>query len=288
MRTIDGKLALITGAAAGIGRALALELAGHGTHLLLVDVDEARLAETAVAARSRGVRAAACVADLGFPDEVCRVAAWVKDDFGGLDILINNAAVAYYGCTHEMHEDQWRKVLAVNLLAPMQLTHELLPCLFEQPEAHVLNMSSISGLVGMSRLAVYSASKFALVGFSESLRAEYGPRGLGVTVLCPGLVRTGIFETAMTGGGKTPPRFPSWMTTPPERVARCAVRAIRKNQGLVVVTAGAHVIWWVKCLFPRFLDRVQRFRRVSRPTRLAPDVGPGVASPQVQPVRRAA
>jgi short-subunit dehydrogenase len=288
MRTIEGKLALITGAAAGIGRALALALADHGTHLLLVDVDEARLAETAVAARRHGVCAAACVADLGNADEVRRVAAWVKDDFGGLDILINNAGVAYYGTTHEMREDQWRKVLAVNLLATVQLTNELLPCLFERPQAHVLNMCSIAGLVGMSRLAVYNASKFALVGFSESLRAEYGPRGLGVTAFCPGLVRTGIFESAMTGGGKSPPRFPAWMTTPPEPVARRAVRAIRKNQGLVVVTAAAHAIWWLKRLFPKFLDRAQQFRRVRRLPPVESDLAGRVSEHWDQFVRRAA
>ena len=288
MRTIEGKLALITGAATGIGRALALELAQQGANLLLVDIDEARLAETAAAAQSHGVRLASCVADLGNSREVRRVAAWVQNDYGRLDILINNAGVAYYGSTHEMHEDQWRRVLAVNLMAPMQLTQELLPCLFEPPEAHVINMSSIAGLVGSSRLAAYNTSKFALVGFSESLRAEYGPRGLGVTAMCPGLVRTGIFETAMTGGGKTPPRFPRWMTITPERVARRAVRAILKNQGLVVITLQAHFLWWMKCLFPRLLDRVQQFRRIRRGPPSAPRIAGRIAPREDQAARRAA
>jgi short-subunit dehydrogenase len=88
---------------------------------------------------------------------------------------------------------------------------------------------------------------------------------MGVTALCPGLVRTGIFETAMTGGDKTAPKFPRWMTASPERVARRAVRAIRKNQGMVVVTAHARLVWWVKRLSPWLLDRVQQFRRVRRP-----------------------
>jgi short-subunit dehydrogenase len=288
MRTIDGKLALITGAAAGIGRALALELARQGADLLLVDIDRMGLAETAVRARGHGVRVATCTADLGSPLEVRRVAAWVQNDYGRLDILINNAGVAYYGTTHEMGEDQCRRVLAVNLLAPMQLTHQLLPCLFQPPEAHVINMSSIAGLVGVSRLAAYNTTKFALVGFSESLRVEYGPRGLGVTAICPGLVRTGIFETAMTGGGKTPPRFPPWMTIPPERVARRAVRAIRKNQGLVVITAPAHFIWWVKRLFPRFLDRVQQFRRIRRAPPGAPRIAGRIVPSEARPARRAA
>ena len=294
MRTIDGKVALITGAAAGIGRALAFELARHGTHLLLVDCDEPRLAETAAAARGRGVYVATYIADLGFDGEVGSVAAWVRDRFGRLDILVNNAGVAYYGTTHEMAEHQWRRVVAVNLAATIQLTHELLPTLFLAPEAHVLNMCSIGGLVGVSRLAVYNATKFALVGFSESLRVEYGPRGLGVTALCPGLVRTGRRAarrwrvSAMTAGRKRPPRFPPWMTIPPERVARRAVRAIRKNRGLVVVSGQAQFVWWVKCLFPRLLDRIQQFRRWRRAPDRLPMIAGQIGPAEDEPARRAA
>lgn len=294
MRTLDGKLALITGAAAGIGRALAVELARAGTHLVLVDIDGRGLIETTMAARSRGGRVEACLADLACEVEVRRVAQLVHKRYGKLDILVNNAGVAYYGSTHEMAEDQWRRVLAVNLLAPIQLTHELLPCLFVPPEAHVLNMGSIAGLVGSSRLAAYNATKFAVVGFSESLRAEYGPRGLGVTAFCPGLVRTGIFENAMTAGNKQPPRFPNWLASTPESVARRAVRAIRKNQGLVVTSSVARAIWRLKRLSPWLLDRIQQFRRVrhSAPTPAPAMPGVTVADPfhasHDLPTRRAA
>jgi NAD(P)-dependent dehydrogenase (short-subunit alcohol dehydrogenase family) len=217
MRTLNGKLVLVTGAAAGIGRAMALEFARHRANLLLVDVDGMGLAETAIAARALDVKVDVCVADLARSEEVTRLALRVREQFPHLDVLVNNAGVAYYGTTHEMSHEQWRKVLAVNLHAPIQLTRELLHVLFERPEAHILNMCSIAGLVGVARLSAYNASKFALVGFSESLRVEYGPRGLGVTAVCPGLVRTGIFENAMLGGDKAPRRFPAWLTASPER-----------------------------------------------------------------------
>jgi short-subunit dehydrogenase len=288
MRNLEGKLVLITGAAAGIGRALALELARRRANLLLVDIDAAGLAATALEARRRGVRVDVCLADLARGEEVARLAARVRRDFSHLDVLVNNAGVAYYGTTHEMSHEQWRRVMAVNLFAPIQLTRELLPVLFERPEAHLLNMCSISGLVGSSRLAAYNATKFALVGFTESLRAEYGPRGLGVTALCPGLVRTGIFESAMTGGDKRAPRFPWWMTASPERVARGAVRAIRRNQGLVVITAHARLVWWVKRLSPWLLDRIQQFRRVRRPRPAAPAHVERTATCDEPPARRAA
>jgi short-subunit dehydrogenase len=262
MRTLSGKLVLVTGAAAGIGRALAIELARKRANLLLVDIDGIGLAETAMAARSLGVRADVCVADLSRPEEVSRVGMLVRERFDTLDVLVNNAGVAYYGTTHEMTHEQWRKVLAVNLHAPIQLTKELLHLLFERPEAHIVNMCSIAGLVGMSRLAAYNTSKFALVGFSESLRVEYGPRGIGVTAVCPGLVRTGIFENAMTNGSKAPPQFPNWLMASPERVARAAVKGICKNQGLVLVTGQARAAAWIKRFMPRLLERIQQFRRV--------------------------
>jgi short-subunit dehydrogenase len=263
MRTLNDKLALITGAASGIGRALSIELAAAGTRLLLVDVDGAGLAETVALAERHGVLVDFHVADLSLPEEVHGVAEWAGKAPGGLDILINNAGVAYYGTTHEMTEPQCQRLLAVNLLAPLQLTRELLPALLEQPQAHVLNVCSVAGLVGVTRLALYNTTKFALVGFSDSLRSEYAARGLGITALCPGLVRTRIFETAMTPSERRVPRFPAWLTTSPERVARRAVRAILRNEGLVVVTLPAKFVWWIKRLAPSFLERVQGIRRVS-------------------------
>jgi short-subunit dehydrogenase len=177
-------------------------------------------------------------------------------------VLVNNAGVAYYGPTHRMTASQCERVLAVNLLAPIQLTRELLPALLERPEAHVLNVCSIAGLVASGRLAAYHVSKFGLVGFSESLRAEYGSRGLGVTALCPGLVKTALFQTAMHNPRKKPlPKPPDWACTSPECIARRAVRAIRRNEGLVVVSPMARALWCFKRVAPGLLDWCQRFRR---------------------------
>jgi len=283
MRTIRGKSALVTGAAAGIGRAVTLELARAGANLLLVDVEANKLAATAAEARSHAVEVTTLVADLALPSEVSRLVAVVRRA-GGLDILVNNAGVAYYGTTHEMSARQWRLLVDVNLLAPLQLTHELLPTLFERSESHVLNMCSIAGLVGVARLSAYNTSKFALIGFSESLRAEYGGRGIGVTALCPGLVQTDMFRNAMTGGDKRVPRFPGWLLLSPERVARRAVRAIRKNEGLVVMSGAARLIWWTQRLLPGFLSGIQQWRRVRRPA-----VQPAVSAtlPSCQPEAQA-
>lgn len=265
MRTVCGKHALVTGAASGIGRAIALALADRGADLFLLDVDLPGLTEVAWQVRQKGVQVSVRCCDLAVPREISESVEALARSGRPVDVLVNNAGIAYYGPTHLMSAAERDRLLAVNLLGPIQLTCELLPSLIERSEAHVLNVSSIAGLVASARLAAYHVSKFGLVGFSESLRAEYGRRGLGVTALCPGLVKTDLFQTAMHGHRDKPlPKPPDWVCTSPERVARRAVRAILRDEGLVLVTPMAHVLWLLKRLSPGLLDYCQRFRRRRR------------------------
>jgi short-subunit dehydrogenase len=264
MKSIAGKSALVTGAASGIGHAIALRLAREQANLWLVDIDERGLLATADEARRQGVEVVTRVADVARPEAVHAVVEALRESRTELDILVNNAGIAFYGPTHQMSGAEWDRVLAINLHAPIQFVRELLPTLLARPEAHILNVCSIAGLVAMPRLAAYHTTKFALVGFSESLRAEYGPRGLGVTALCPGLVRTNLFQSAKTAPGKAMPRVPSWLCAPPERVAERALRAIRRSEGLVLVTPMAHFLWAFKRSAPRLLDWLQQFRRHRR------------------------
>lgn len=267
MKTIRGKRALVTGAASGIGRALALALAREGADLYLLDIDEAALAAVVAEARQLGTRVEGARCDLGRPAEISAAVRTVLAS-GGVDILVNNAGIAYHGRTEAMPADRWDALLAINLLAPVQLTRELLPPLLARAEedgAHILNVCSILGLVAIPKLAAYQTSKFGLVGLSESLRAEYTGRGLGVTALCPGFVRTKIFEVNADGrNGKrmrTPPR---WFFTSPEKVAARGIRAIYGNRGVVPVTGLARFAWFVKRVAPRFLEFVIRSRRKKR------------------------
>ena len=260
MRTIQQKLALVTGAASGIGRAISIELARRGANLILVDVNRALLDVTAADVRALRVEAATIAADVGRPWDIERLVDTVLARWGGLDILVNNAGIAYYGLTEHMRDDQWDRLLAVNLNGPMLLTRRLLPALLARPEAHILNVCSLTGLVHSPRLTAYQTSKAGLIGFTESLRAEYGRRGLGVTALCPGPVRTNLFRALEISPGRKAPQIPPWMFTSPERVARRAVRAIRGRHGTVVVTLFDQVVWGLKRFFPGPFDRVQQFR----------------------------
>jgi short-subunit dehydrogenase len=275
MKTLRDKYAMVTGAASGIGRAIALGLARHGVHLFLVDIDQPGLESAAAEAREAGVAVVVRRCDLARPEEVSGAVAALLDGWKRLDILVNNAGVAYYGPTEVMTGLQWDRVLDVNLRAPIQLIRELLPALLARPEAHILNVCSIAGLVGSARLAAYHVSKFGLIGLSESLRAEYTARGLGVTALCPGLVATRLLTTAMNGRPDKPlPCPPRWMCTNCDAVAARAIRAVRRNQGLVLISPWAHLIWAVKRLSPGFLDLVQRVRLRRRRPGLAPLTAP--------------
>jgi NAD(P)-dependent dehydrogenase (short-subunit alcohol dehydrogenase family) len=255
MKSIRGKRALITGAASGIGREIALRLALEGADVWLLDIDLDGLHDVARHARVCGVEAVARLCDLSEPADISAALTELLAAWGAPDILVNNAGVAYYGATEKMTRQQWDWLLAINLLAPIQITRQLLPLLVERPEAHVLNVCSVAGLVAGPRNAAYHVSKFGLVGFTEALRAEYGRRGIGVTALCPGPVRTNLYKSAVSGSKRKPvPVPPSWLSASPEQIADVAVRAIQKNRRLVVITPIAHLLFNAKRFAPWLLD----------------------------------
>jgi 3-oxoacyl-[acyl-carrier protein] reductase len=265
MKIIRGKKAFITGAASGIGRAIAVALAEEGADLYLVDIDEAGLEVTAREAASRGVEVVTAVCDLREPAQITAAVRALLSRWESLNILINNAGVLFYGPTHRMTDEQWHRVMSVNLAAPVQLARELLPRLLSSQDAHLVNVCSIFGLVGSRNIAAYQTSKYGLIGFTEALRTEYGGRTFGVTAVCPGFVSTPMMERVVTGkpsancrSGRSPTPPPAWIVTSPERVAAKTVAAIRKNRGLVIVTPAARLLWWLKRLSPGAVDWVSR------------------------------
>jgi NAD(P)-dependent dehydrogenase (short-subunit alcohol dehydrogenase family) len=265
MRELRGKTALVTGVASGIGRAMVLRLAQEGVRLYVVDIDADGLDQVVQQARQLGVEVIGRRCDVADPREVSAAVAEVLHRWGGVDILVNNAGITYYGRTEQMSAEHWDRVLRVNLLSHIQFTRELLPSLLERPEAHVLNVCSMFGLVGMPKLAAYSTSKFAMVGFSEVLRNEYGRGGLGVTALCPGFVDTNLFTSAPLGAKqkehKIPPRI---FQTTPEKVAAAAVKAIRRNKRMVVMTPAAWLLVSAKRFVPGVMDLVFHLGRRKR------------------------
>lgn len=255
MKSIRHKKGLVTGAASGIGRSIALALASEGADLYLLDVDEVGLASTVTEAKGLGVDAIGVRCDLSQPAEISRVLAEMLQRWPQIDILVNNAGVAYYGPTHSMTGAQWDWLMSINLLAPIQITRELLPVLLNRPDAHILNVCSVSGLVAGGRFAAYHTSKFGLIGYTEALRAEYGRRGLGVSALCPGPVLTNLYKScASAKSDKKVPEPPRWLCCSIDAVSRAAIRCIRRNKRMKLVGPMAHLLAWSKWLAPWFLD----------------------------------
>lgn len=262
MKSFYNRVALITGAASGIGRALSLRLAEEGMNLYLLDVNGERLAEVLDAAQQLGVLAVGRQCDVSQLPEIEASVNHGLQHWGTIDLLVNNAGVAYFGSTDQMTSEHCERLLAVNLMGPLHFTRLLLPTLLARPEAHVLNVASFFGLVGIRKLAAYAASKFGLVGYSEALRAEYARTNLGVTCLCPGFVDTNLFTTAPLGPDRQSQKVPpAWMLTSPERVAERAVRAIQRNEALVVMQTYAKAVHLFKRWFPGVIDFANHLSR---------------------------
>ncbi|WP_310429462.1 SDR family NAD(P)-dependent oxidoreductase [Catenuloplanes niger] len=245
-----GRTAVVTGAAGGIGAHLAHGLAARGSHLVLVDVDAARLA--ALAARLRaarpGLTVAAIVADLADRDEVRRVAAEVLAAHPAIGLLVNNAGVALGGRFDQVTVEQFETVMNVNFRAPMLLTHALLPALTAEPGGHLVNVSSLFGLIAPAGHSAYTASKFALRGLSQVLHSELADRGVGVTTVHPGGVRTGIAARALTGAdvpaAEVEPNrrlFAALLRHPPERAAARILDAVARRRARLLIGADAAV-----------------------------------------------
>lgn len=250
MRIIRGKKALVTGAASGIGRAIALALAREGATLRLVDIDERGLAAVSDEVARLGVAATIVACDLSQSDQIEALVRNYSAANDRLDILVNCAGIGAYGRIENLSDDQWRSILAVNLHAPIQLIHSFLPLMTAQTESHVLNVCSIAGLIPMRKSTLYQTSKFGLVGFSIGLRAEFHGRGLGVTILCPGIVKTPFVERHIPNKFKKIRYLKGLTWSSAEFVAARAVNAIRNNRALVVTTPMARGSWWLYRISP--------------------------------------
>ncbi len=281
MKIIRGKNAVVTGAASGLGRAIALTLAREGARLFLVDIDETGLADTAHDAQQCGVEAFVHVCDLTDSEQITTCPQAAVQRLGTVHILVNGAGRAYYGSTRRMPWRQWQSLMDLNLMAPIQLTWALLPVLLNEDEAHVLNICSAVGLMAGRKMAAYSTSKFGLVGFSEALWTDYGTGGLGVTALCPGFVDTNLFNAATSHAPDSPMRMPpKWLLLKPQAVADKAVLAIKRNRRLVLCGGTVRLLWTIKRLSPWVFGRLVFVGRPHRKRTVNPaDAEPNVAEP---------
>lgn len=253
MTDVRDRIALVTGGASGIGRALALELARRGAVPVVWDVDEERLAP--VVEQLRGVtrgKAFGHTCDVRDPDEVRRSAQRVHDEVGDVEILVNNAGVVSGARLSDIPDEMIRRTFDVNVLALFWVTRAFLPSMLEARRGHIVTVASAAGLVGVARQTDYSASKHAAVGFDESLRVELrrSASRIVTTVVCPYYIDTGMFRGVRT---RLPLLLPILRT---EDVARKIADAIARDRRLLVMPPIVRLLPVLRALPPTVFDRI--------------------------------
>lgn len=267
---------LITGGAGGIGRAIAAELLARGAATLLVDRDAAALETASRALQAHGERVGTHVADLTVPGDRAQLCAAAQRWRGGIDVLVNNAGLSHFALYAEQPPAQIDAALAVNVQAPMHLCQALLPHLLRQPEARILNVGSVFGAIGYPGYVAYSASKFAIRGFSEALSRELAGSSVSVHYLAPRATRTPINSSAVE-------RMNAELGVamdPPQKVAAAVARMLERGEPRAVLGWPESLFVRLNALLPRLVDGALRrqlptIRRYAAP----PPPTPAAADP---------
>jgi len=266
VRDFGGKTALVTGAASGIGRETALAFARAGADLVVCDVNDAGLEETASALRGLGRRVLARRVDVASRDDVQAFADAVHRDHEAVDVLVNNAGVGLGGGLLDTSLEDWEWVLGINLWGVIHGCHFFVPRMVARKRGgHVVNVSSAAGFLASAQLLAYSTTKFAVFGLSEALRQELHPHAIQVTTICPGIINTPITTSARMRGAVGTSEARTALIEMyrrrnygPERVAASILKAVARNRSVVPVSPEAWGMYLLKRLSPGLMDRVNR------------------------------
>lgn len=257
MKDLHNKVAVITGAGSGIGRALAVAFAAEGCHLALVDINERGLQETASLLNAYSRRITTHIASVADRQRMQTLPAEIEQVHGAIHLLFNNAGVTINKSFEDSSLDDLDFVIDINLYGVLYGCHYFLPYLKKQPESHIVNTSSLAGFLGLPNQASYCLSKAAVKSLSETLRAELAVHNIGVTSIHPGTIRTNILRTAAAKSGtnqQTTEKLARLMERfgkPPEKLATRVVTAVKKNQMQVRIGWDSFLGDWLKRLFPR-------------------------------------
>ena len=255
---LSGRVAVVTGAASGIGRETALALARRGADLAICDVDEAGLEETAEQIRQIGRRVLRSRVDVSSADQMRGFAERTCAELGRVDVLVNNAGIGIGGFFVDVPLEEWDTIVGVNLKGVVNGCYFFVPKMIEAGNGgHVVNIASMAGYVASPGMSAYTATKFGVIGLSEALRAELAERRIGVTAVCPGVIATPIVRSAHVYGASATPenreraiQMFEKRNYGPDRVARGILNAIQKNRAVAPISPEAWLGYWIKRLFP--------------------------------------
>ena len=269
MNESNKKVAMITGGASGIGRALCEELAGPAAVVIVADVNVEGAKQVAALINGKGGQALAEALDVSDATAVKSLIRRVTTEHQQLDYMFNNAGIAVGAEVRDMDLEHFRSVVDTNLWGVIYGSIYAYDVMRKQGWGHIINTASMAGLLPFPSQTAYVATKFAVVGFSKSLRLEGADFGVKVSVVCPGFVRTGIFESSQLIKvdrqkllAKLPPRM-----MPPQQAAQIILKGISKNRAVIVFPFVARIFWWLYRLHPVLLAPIHRkmladFRRL--------------------------
>jgi short-subunit dehydrogenase len=250
MMDLKDKVVLITGAARGMGRLHAYAFAREGSRVVLTDIDEAELRKTAAEMQEAGYDVSSYIVDISSREACFSLAEQVKDEVGPVDVLVNNAAVATNETVLDTPESAYRRITEVNYLGQVWMLQAFVPEMVGRGSGHVVNICSMAGKVAVPNLGPYCATKFALIGITDSLRQELKGSGVNCTIVNPGYIATGMFE------GCRVPFVTRWQD--PQKVTDALLRAVKKNRAEVFMPRS---IGWLSGFsrglgMPKYVDTV--------------------------------
>jgi len=262
----DNKVAIVTGGASGIGRALCEELGQQGARVIVADINLSAAQQAAEAITATGKQASSAYVDVSQAQSVQALVDESVAQFGCLDYMFNNAGVGLVAELRDMTLEHWRHILDVNLWGVIYGTSVAYQVMVRQGTGHIVNTASAAGLFPSAAMGTaYTATKHAVVGLSTALRAEAAELGVKVSVACPGVVRTNIFD-AMTCLNVKPREMRTVMSTfgliEPAQCAQTILRGVVRNQAIILVGASVRLVWWLYRLSPALYDLIMH--RVAR------------------------
>jgi NAD(P)-dependent dehydrogenase (short-subunit alcohol dehydrogenase family) len=265
LRIYEGAVAIVTGGASGIGQALSEALARRGASVILADLQRERAHKVASAIQADGGQATTAEVDVCDFDAVNRLVEAIVNQHGRLDYIFNNAGIGIGGEVRWYGLEDWHRVLNVNLYGVVNGIQAAYPVMIRQGFGHIVNTSSMAGLVPSPGVVSYSTAKHAVVGLSLALRVEAASAGVRVSVLCPGVIRTPILEAGQYAKMRQPPspellraHWERLRPMDPQKFAPKVLRAVARNRAIIIVPWWWRFFWWLYRLSPGLNGRVTR------------------------------